>query len=72
MTAARRHREPSLAREVAAIIKAGLFPHLVRRPDGSMELTGLPRDKIASPDYEAEDLSARMRAAVGTGYGDRE
>jgi hypothetical protein len=65
-----RKREPSFAREIAAIVKAGLFPHLVRRADGSIELTGLPADKVVSPDYEAEDLSRKMHSAVGRLDGD--
>lgn len=47
MTPARRQHKPHLAKEIAAIIKAGLFPHLVQRPDGSFELTGLNRQQLS-------------------------
>lgn len=66
----KRKREPNLAREIAAIIKAGQCPHLVRRPDGTLVLTGLPPEKVATPDSAGEDLDARMDAALGTADGD--
>lgn len=68
MTAARK-RTPTLSAEIAAIIRGGLCPRLIRRPDGSIELTGLPPDKVVSPDDEAEDLGARMQQLGGVGGG---
>jgi hypothetical protein len=55
MTAARK-RPPTLSAEIAAIIRGGLCPRLVRRPDGSIELTGLPP--------EPEDTDEKYRQAI--------
>lgn len=68
MTTARR-RAPTLSAEIAAIIRGGLCPRLVRRPDGSIELTGLPPDKVVSVDHEAQDLGDRMQQIGGVAGG---
>ena len=72
MTAARkRTHTPNFSKEIAAIVRAGLLPRLVRHKDGSIELTGLPPDKVVSPDHEAEDLG-RQFDAMGGGDGNGE
>lgn len=68
MTAARKRR-PSLAREVTAVIKAGLLPRLEQRPDGSVVLTGLPSGQIVHHDSEGEALDRLMDNQLGTGDG---
>jgi hypothetical protein len=69
MTAVRTPRRPTLSAEIAAIIRGGLCPRLVRHADGSIELTGLPPDKIVSPDDEAEHLGEMMQRLGGVGSG---
>jgi hypothetical protein len=71
MTAApsTRRRQPSIAAEIAAITRAGLYPQVVHKPDGTIILTGLPPEKVQS-DQAAEDLDARMDAALGAADGD--
>lgn len=44
--AASRRRKPSISKEIAAIVKAGLLPKIIHRPDGTIELTGLPRESV--------------------------
>lgn len=72
MTAARkRTHAPNFAKEIAAIVRAGLLPRIISRPDGSVELTGLPPDKVVSTDHEAEDLGRKIDAmGAGGGNGD--
>ena len=58
--AAKRKRPPSITKEIAAIVKAGLLPKIVHRPDGTVELTGLPRESVDSPTAE-ENLTPLER-----------
>ena len=67
--AAKRKRPPSITKEIAAIVKAGLLPKIVHRPDGTVELTGLPPESVEY-DRVADDLDARMDAALGLADGD--
>ncbi len=69
--AASRRRKPSISKEIAAIVKAGLLPKIIHRPDGTIELTGLPRETLDSV-QACEDLDARMDAALGLSDGYRD
>lgn len=68
MTAVRK-RKPSIASEIAAIIKGGLFPRVVHKPDGSTEVTGVPADKLDIPDEEGLALGRRFDAELGSDAG---
>lgn len=69
--AASRRRKTSISKEIAAIVKAGLLPKIIHRPDGTVELTGHPPEAVQY-DRVADDLDARMDAALGLADGYRD
>lgn len=56
MTTPARHKRPSIAGQIAAIVRAGLVPKVINHPDGRVEVTGLPVGAIVPSQDERTAL----------------